>query len=253
MKFYTFYSPSHRIFAEKWLLPTLQDDYRINITQIPQDCPSATFMEEGFLATMLRKLEIIIRATKENWGEVFIFSDPDIQFFKPTEKILRRCIRRCDLAIQRDCIDGEMNTGFFISRGNEKTLRLWETIQTWMQAPGNTVHEQGWLKFILLYGPNECFPDPSRVPFWKKFIVKLMTQNSLWAMLSFFSRPWGLRWRYLPDSFFCPGARKGKHWFPGMPMEVPKDIVMHHANWTPGVENKLAQLELVRKIVEKQK
>jgi len=33
-------------------------------------------------------------------------------------------------------------------------------------------------------------------------------------------------------------------------MLVPKDIVMHHANWTVGIKNKIAQLEYLRDIVK---
>ena len=38
-------------------------------------------------------------------------------------------------------------------------------------------------------------------------------------------------------------------WEPGCELNIPQDIVMHHANWTIGIENKIAQLQYVRDIV----
>jgi hypothetical protein len=41
-----------------------------------------------------------------------------------------------------------------------------------------------------------------------------------------------------------------RRWRPGQPLNVPDDIVMHHANFTMGVADKLAQLRLVKERVQ---
>jgi hypothetical protein len=49
----------------------------------------------------------------------------------------------------------------------------------------------------------------------------------------------------LPARYWSIGST-GIHWVPGMPVAPPKDLLVHHANWTTGVENKLVFLDLVK-------
>jgi hypothetical protein len=62
-----------------------------------------------------------------------------------------------------------------------------------------------------------------------------------------------MKWKYLPVEFFGGGTLTGTLWEPGLPLTVPENIFVHHANWTVGVSNKIAQLSYVRKIVEERK
>jgi hypothetical protein len=63
------------------------------------------------------------------------------------------------------------------------------------------------------------------------------------------TREEGARWRYLPRSFYTPGMSRRAVWRPGDPVHPPRDIEMHHANWTLGIAHKIAQLEAVRRAV----
>jgi hypothetical protein len=66
--------------------------------------------------------------------------------------------------------------------------------------------------------------------------------------------PYDIVWDYLPNVFFGAGtlaAYPGYLWKPGRTLEIPAGILIHHANWTRGVKNKIAQLEYVRDIVHK--
>ena len=38
------------------------------------------------------------------------------------------------------------------------------------------------------------------------------------------------RWAYLPTEFYSVGAQTGRIWKPGTPVNVPENVVMHHAN-----------------------
>jgi hypothetical protein len=60
----------------------------------------------------------------------------------------------------------------------------------------------------------------------------------------------GLTAGLLPDRYWTVG-QTGRHWNPCDPVRPPSDLLMHHANWTVGVENKMALLELVRSIHER--
>jgi hypothetical protein len=62
---------------------------------------------------------------------------------------------------------------------------------------------------------------------------------------TFYPNPYGIIWGYLPITFFSPGAISNKKWQSGQRIDIPKNIVLHHANWTEGIENKIAQLQYV--------
>jgi len=218
IKLYALYTPSHEILKEEFFLPSLQDDFEIIFEFCDQTCPSARFMSEGWTKTTLRKVDLIIRAIKENWGSVFIFSDVDIQFFGPIEDILLACMGDKDMVIQKNSPAGVLCSGFFVCRGNEKTLRLWQDVKKTMQERGSYSDQ------ISL---NHCIKRSSK------------------------KNPYDIVWDYLPDTFFGGGTSTGCEWFPGMSLPIPENIIMHHANWTNGIKNKIMQLKYVRSHVQK--
>jgi len=220
IKLYALYTPSHEVLKDHYFLPSIQDDFEIVFEFCEQTCPTAKFMSEGWTKTTMHKVDLIIRAVEENWGKVFIFSDVDIQFFAPIQDIILELMEGKDIIMQKNNPDGVLCTGFFACRANEKTLRLWTDVKKTMQKKKLNSDQ------ISL---NQCIKKRSK------------------------RNPYGLVWDYLPDSFFGGGTLTGYEWRPGMNLPVPSDIMMHHANWTPGVENKIKQLKLVAKIVRKRK
>ena len=220
MKLYAIYTPSHEILKDKFFLPSIQDDFEIILEQCDQTSPSAKFMSEGWTDTTIRKVELIIQAVKENWNSVFIFSDVDIQFFRPIEKTILSLMKNNDLVIQKNSPNGVLCSGFFACRGNEKTLQLWTDVKAYMENDKSKSDQ------VSL---NHC-------------IKRSSTQN-----------PYGLKWGYLPNSFFGGGTLTGCTWCPGKKLPVPSNIMMHHANWTKGISNKIAQLKYVKSVVKKLK
>lgn len=225
LKMYVFYTPSHQVLLEEWFLPSLKayDDYEVIIELHPQECPSGDFHAPGWIDTMKRKVDLIIRAINENWDKVFVHADVDIQFFGPTQNLIRELMQYNDLLCQRDKPDspalprGVLCAGFFACRGNEKTLQLWQLIK---EKISNQNNDQRLLN---------------------DFVVK---QNMM-----------KIRWGYLPTSkFWGPGTFNPKlFWCPGMPLSVPEGTLMHHANFTVGVKNKIAQLQYVRNVINGRK
>jgi len=53
------------------------------------------------------------------------------------------------------------------------------------------------------------------------------------------------KWKFLSGKFFTFGQLAGTVWT-GQDFITPKDILMHHANWTMGVDNKIKLLEKVK-------
>lgn len=221
IKLYALYTPSHEILKDQFFLPSIQDDFDIILEKCDQTSPSAKFMSEGWTQTTIRKVDLIIRAIKENWDDtIFIFSDVDIQFFRPIQDTIILLMKNHDLVIQKNCPSGVLCSGFFACRGNEKTLKLWTDVKEYMQK-NDTKSDQ-----ISL---NYCIKRNSK------------------------TNPYNIIWNYLPDSFFGGGTRTGCEWKPGKKLPIPHNIMMHHANWTKGIKNKIAQLIYVKNKVAQQK
>ncbi len=213
IKLYACYTPSHRILKDDWFLPTLQDDYEINMDFFEQECATGSFLDEGWTKTTLRKVEMIIRAVKENWDTFFIYSDVDVQFFKPTQDIISDLMRDKDIILQLDCPSGGACTGFFACKGNHETLQLWQEVRQFMINHPNFSDQETFNRTLMKH------PE--------------------------------IRWEHLPINFFGGGSLTGSLWIPNKYLFVPDDIVLHHANWTKGIKNKILQLKYVKRKFEK--
>ena len=218
IKLYALCTPSHEILKDQFFLPSIQDDFDIVIDFCEQTCPTAGFMNEGWTETTARKVDLIIRAIEENWGKIFIFSDVDIQFFAPIQDVILMLMRDKDIIMQRNNPEGVLCTGFFACRGNEKTLQLWTDVKETMKKKKSNSDQNSF---------NQCIKRRSK------------------------KNPYTVAWEYLPNSFFGGGTLTGSLWTPGKSLSIPHNIMIHHANWTKGISNKIAQLIYVQDEVRK--
>ncbi|MFA5008208.1 MAG: putative nucleotide-diphospho-sugar transferase [Candidatus Omnitrophota bacterium] len=250
MKLYSFYTQSHRILKEEWFLNSLKDDYELIIEEYDQIVDRGDFMAEGWLKLMSKKIDLIMRAIKENDGEIFIVSDVDIQFFRPTKEAILKLIGNNDLLIQRDSPDGILCLGFFALRANSRTLALWQDISKLLGQDAHK-HEQDILNDLMFTGANKICSLAHHIT---RITGKCFGINNQLLVITgpLIDNPYRVKWGYLPKEFFGGGTLTGKLWSPGMSLPIPKNIILHHANWTIGVENKIAQLKYVRGVVEKQ-
>lgn len=218
IKLYALYTPSHRTLKDSYFLPSIQDDFDVICEPAEQKCSSARFMDTGWTETTTAKVDLIIRAIHENWGNVFIFSDVDIQFFCPIQETILSLLKDNDLIIQKNSPNGVLCSGFFACKANEKTLTLWTDVRKIMEKNSSKSDQ------ISL---NQCIKRNSK------------------------KNPYGIKWDYLPDTFFGGGTLTGHEWHPGKKLPIPANIMMHHANWTKGIHNKIAQLKYVKQTVIK--
>lgn len=211
-KLYTIYSPSHEVLYTDWFLPSLQDDFEVVVKKIDQIGDPNNFKSNEWGATMLAKVDLILDAIKEEWGGFFIYSDVDIQFFKSYRDVVEPLMEGKDILFQKDNPQGTKCAGFFVCRANETTLALWQNVKKYM-------------------------------------IDRRMNcdQTALNAVLPGSRANWG----FLPQEFFGGGTFNNHHWGPGEKLPIPAGAIMHHANYTIGIEHKIAQLHYVRDIVLK--
>ena len=126
MKIYTYYTDSHKILFDNYFSNI--KDLEIDATVGDQECPSGSYYSNGWKTTTMKKVDVFIKATKENMGGIFVFSDVDIQFFGPIKDQLLEELGDADIAIQND-YSGGLCSGFFICRGNERTLNMFENMK----------------------------------------------------------------------------------------------------------------------------
>ena len=242
MKIYVFYTPSHESLYRDWFLPSLKDDYEFVVKRYEQRSLSGDFMDKGWIETMHAKVDLILEGIRDNMGEVFVHADVDIQFFKPTIKILSRLIEGKDFVVQRDNPQGVACAGFFACRANKKTLQLWLDIKE--NLGKNNLHDQDLLNTYL--GTYQQRWLQGKLFQLGEKLHSVALQKAVSLINSMVKNLHQIKWAYLPDEFMSGGTLTGKLWNPGQFLKVPSQIILHHANWTVGVENKVAQLRYVR-------
>src|ERR1035437_51974 len=209
MNIYAICTPSHQQLRDEWFLPTMLDDFEINILNVTIE-GNGTYREPDFMLAVRRKASMLKLAIEHNWGRSFLVCDMDIQFFSPVKDRLLALQGDLDVLAQDDGPSG-LCAGFYVMRANNRTKDLVRVlIQDLAANP--------------LASEQPTFNAASRVS--------------------------GASTGRLPEGFFTPGTRSAKRWQPGMEIEIPDPIWMHHANWTVGVQNKVEQLRVVRRLVQ---
>jgi hypothetical protein len=239
VKLYCYHTPGYSDIAEEYFLSSVPDEYDVTVKIGSFRGEISRFYDDHWTEITREKLAFMIDIVKENWQRYFVFSDPDVQFFGDAHGYLSKICEGFDLVAQKANPWGGICTGYFVCHANERTLRFWteayrivdEALED--QAAANRLLScSGWRALMLR-------PLPAEVAGSIGDRVSGRGANRL-----------GLLWRFLPlDEFFLAGARTGTIWSPGVAIDVPETILMHHASWVVGHEHKVAQLEYVRRLV----
>ena len=237
---YGYCTPSHEILRDEWFLPSVRrwNEFDVRVINGEQLPDGATYKSKDWGRGMQSKVRAILRAIEECSGGVFVFSDMDIQYLRPSKDYLLAAIRNCDIAFQRNKPNGELCTGFFVCRANDATRALWSSILEALEKDPSKDDQDC---------AQELLQRRSRLGMLFHF-AGLFFLRSIGALSAVAFRAPGsaLRWKLLGPDVYLPGSM----WTPGMPLRIPKAILIHHANWTIGIDNKIAELRYVRETVE---
>ena len=126
MKIYTTYSKTHEIFlpwfdTRKEVEPGLEPVY----IEIGQKCKTGVFDSENWNEATRQKIVALLDIINSCKEEYFIFSDVDVQFFKPVWDLGAKALENHDIVFQNDYY-GAQCTGFFYCKNNNKTKQLFE-------------------------------------------------------------------------------------------------------------------------------
>ena len=214
MKLFTCYSPSHAEMFNQHFLPSVSlsglDLQPPSI--LPQVCPTGVYESPGFQETCLAKMSYLHNILLVE-TEPFVFCDVDIRFYGRVVEDLIEIGEKTD-----DAADGDGPNPLFQSDG-----------------PGGPC-----TGFMLWY------PSPWAVELVED-VISVMAEKHIEDQIGMHHvlRARGLTAGLLPDRYWTVG-QTGRHWKLGDPVRPPSDLLMHHANWTVGVENKMDLLERVR-------
>lgn len=218
MKVYTTFSESHKVYFDNFFLPSYKKanknkDFSLYVSEMKQISKNGSYSTYGFRESTADKLKVILKIIEENKGERIIYSDPDVQFFDGfTEDILKYKDKEkeVDIFCQCDTPNCPENvilcTGFMVMTCNEK---LKETFQNALNYIHMFEHDQYAFNY---FGRNK------------------------------------LNWRIFPEEkYYTIAYNTGNVVWNGETYDnIPKNILMHHANWTAGTENKLKLLNYIK-------
>lgn len=216
MRIYTIFTNTHEVLFHNYFLPTLYQQEYIELVskKINQICNSGEYGQHGWFETMRQKAIYCLQACKENFGSKFIYADCDVQFLAPFSTEMEQELEDYDIACQDDVFPfGNRRTycaGLWICKSSNKTINLFETIIRLMDSRGPISpnwDDQGAL--------NE--------------VIDIVNHKSL------------------SQRFYTIAQSKPKLWDNDYSISIPKNILVHHANWTHGVENKIKLLDFVKR------
>jgi hypothetical protein len=214
-RLYCMYTPLFENLFNAYFLPSIKDDFEVDARKYPQDCPSGSFHSEGWNKTMLYKLQLLEEAILAHWeDQIFFYSDIDIIFLKPILEISLNHLADNDFVVQQGWPRNGLCAGFFVMKGNEKTLRLIREAYSLLQE-GVCIDDQAAIQYAL--DNFNC----------------------------------GIAWSFLPTEQYPNGRKVLKdmwgQYTPNSEIVVDERMILFHANCCVGIENKYHFLQRIQK------
>lgn len=209
------FSESHETLYENFFYPSyekfLSKDFDLIVKKVSQKCATGNFGDPGFDMTTLDRIKFVFDTIDIEDNNILFISDVDVQFFKNIDLDFIK-EKDIDIWFQREHLSNYACAGMYMIKQNINTKRFFETVcETIDQSDGKD--DQHAINSLKDSG-----------------IIKY----------DFLNRD--LYWNVSVDT-------RCDVWIEGKYIKPPKDMVAHHANWTIGVNNKIALMNLVKNIV----
>lgn len=215
MKLYTFYTPSHKEIYENYFVESfnnyLYKDFTLDTELGVQKTKNGDFSDPELGSSMDDKIVLLKRAIEENYEKWFIYADCDIQFFG---NII-------------DDINNYINLG------------VSENIDMFCQEDCNSI----CAGFLLIKSSKKMYDFIDLISKERhKF------NNDQLAMNHYSNY---IRYSFLPRNMYYTvgNYNGGRVWNPGEMIYLPNKILLHHANFTIGVRNKILMMDEIKKLM----
>ncbi len=218
MKVVTVVSSTHRLYLEKYFLPTFPWEFNIDliICNLPNLCPSGNFMQAGFNEICRQKLIKVNEMCSRFANEVILYCDVDVMFY--THSIVDPIMMALE---DKDMV--------FINEGNNQYCTGVIGMRANHQVRGFLCYLDGLI--------GKCRDDQDA--------VNLHIRDEGFE---------DLRHGFLPDTFF--GIGKDFGYWPreedDKPIVLPDKMILHHGNFATGMRSKMALLEHVKSLWKQQ-
>lgn len=234
----TSYTDTHEIFLKEFFLKTFPFEEEVSLfaEKLPQKCRTGSLFDVGWRDQMIEK-QIFINKCLSSFSkdEVLVFTDVDISFYGNIKTDLISSLGTQDICFMKDHNSDTTGRcgGFFITKPTDKMKTFFADV----------------LKRLKSYTDTSVSFETS----------EQMTINALLGERQ------DIKWAYLPARYYTHGLyihgiknfsddnQMGLWWENKTHEEkssifVPQDILVHHANWAHGIENKKELLEWVKAI-----
>jgi hypothetical protein len=211
MKIITFYSDSHLRIYNDYFLESYKkylSHHRLISKKIEQISPTGEYESIGFDKSMLEKINLIIDNIDLTDSEPLVYADCDIQFFGDLDFEMGND----DIIFQNDFFPNNHCAGFFIAKQNLKVLDFFKTVKDrFIKSMDGKIHDQIIINYLFLEG-------------YDKIKKSMLPSDKYWTVAF---------------------STKGEPWN-GQEIKIPDELIVHHANFTVGIKNKLSLLEEVK-------
>lgn len=214
MKLMTFYTPSHAEMYNNWFMRSLREvgfpEKDLITVGVDEQLGSGTFRSPGFCETATKKVWAISNQLWEmDEGDILVFSDCDIQFFQPFMPEIEKKLEGADLVAQADMRGFQFICAGFVG------MRVTDAMRLMWQFVGHSTPK---------YPHAE--QDQSALNEHKGMVTVDILSRRYWTT----------------------GLITMDYWT-GWDFEIPEDIIMHHATFAIGIENKIVLMNKVREKV----
>lgn len=210
---YTFFTPSHQILHDSWLSQSASKcGFKLSsFLYSTQLCSSGSFADDGWRATQLKKVENYISVFKKhNQSDIIVGTDADVQFIKPCKNNLVEFLGENDISFQEN-VNGKICSGFFVARCNINVINFFEKVFNSLSVEIGKSSTGGGEQYEM----------------WK--LIESGNHSTKIGKLP-------------KDEIWNPRVRYANL----NELIIPDSMLVHHANWTHGLENKIKQLEYVK-------
>lgn len=215
LRLVTYYTPSHADMCRRFVLSRAWGFEERRSTEYPQTCPTGSFKSTGWNACMLDKLDCLMRLPTDAKPTVYVDADVALLpgFYEWCGATLARMPNDA-VAFSDDVV--QWCAGVMLFRTTPVVQRFWQLLADLSPIWG--LPDQEVLHQLRMH----CEQTGGRLPIEPQVLNRDVVCN--WATVSapVVPAPWT-----------------------GQPFTVPKTCLAWHANWTVGIDNKLAMLEQV--------
>jgi len=131
VKVFGVYSEENKKLKDDWFLKTLTDDFELNLKYLGSSGGTEVhFASDYWFRALRERHEYLCQAIRDNFGEIILSMDLDMQFFGQCRPVITEAMAKKDIVFQSEHWPptGEVNAGFVAIKCNDKTLDFYTQI-----------------------------------------------------------------------------------------------------------------------------